>query len=88
MMTFAIVITALFVAMTGISVDKDRGLRSGTPSTGGPGGLGGITDDVRGPYGGIKDESALLDLYYPMPMNLTAPCTTVNLVPSSVVPNH
>jgi hypothetical protein len=65
MMTkFTIVLTTLFLAMTGISADKLRGLRSGPPGPGGPGGPGGPKDGFGGPFGGI-DESALVDLSCP-----------------------
>jgi hypothetical protein len=62
MMTkFTVVLTTLFLAMTSISADDIRGLRSGPPGPGGRGGRGGRGG---GPFGGI-DESALVDLSCP-----------------------
>jgi hypothetical protein len=60
MIKFTVVLTTLFLAMTGINADKLRGLRSGPPGLGGrEGGFRG-----RGPFGGI-DESDLVDLACP-----------------------
>ena len=62
MTKFTIVLTTLFLTITGISADKNRGLRSGPPGPGGPPGRpGGIRGGYGGPFGGI-DESALVDL--------------------------
>jgi hypothetical protein len=77
MTKFTIVITTLFLAMTGISATRTGGLRSGPPGPegpggpggrpgpGGPGGPGGMGNGFRGPFGGMVDESALVDLSCP-----------------------
>jgi hypothetical protein len=72
MMTkLTIVLTTLFLAMSGISADENRGLRSGPPGPGGPGGRGGRNGGSGGgPFGGI-DESTLVDLSASCPGDAT-----------------
>jgi hypothetical protein len=61
MIKFTVVLTTLFLAMTGINADKLRSLRNGPP---GPGGFRGPKGGFGGRCGGI-DESDLVDLECP-----------------------
>jgi hypothetical protein len=79
MIKFTVVLTTLFLAMTGIKADKIRGLRSGPPGAGlrEDSGRGGRGDGFRGPFGGI-DESDLEVLSCPDDVDSEPDCALRN----------
>ncbi len=94
MIKSTVVLTTLFLAMTGISADKlggDRGLKGkhhkSSKGSKGPKGWEGPKDEFGGPCSKFN-ETLLEDLSCPtdIAMSPTAPCATASLAPGSVVP--